>query len=106
MACTKSSIEVIKTLIEKGASLNRVNKDGWTAFHLAARWEDASTLVEYVILLTRFTIKLMLLWPAIHSHSLVDQPPGQLHQLPGSIPSNVCLVARTMVSVYSRHTLE
>ena len=37
MACTKSSIEVIKTLIEKGASLNRVNKDGWTAFHLAAR---------------------------------------------------------------------
>lgn len=38
LACTKNSLDIIKYLVEHKADLNQVNKDGWTAFHIAVRY--------------------------------------------------------------------
>ena len=37
LACTKDNLEVVETLVSNGASLELVNKDGWTPFHIACR---------------------------------------------------------------------
>lgn len=37
LACTKDNKEIIKTLLSFGANPWCKNKDGWTAFHIAAR---------------------------------------------------------------------
>jgi hypothetical protein len=37
LACSKDNLEVIRVLVEAGASLVAVNKDGWNCFHIAAR---------------------------------------------------------------------
>lgn len=37
LACTKSSLDAIRTLVEAGAALDLRNKDGWTPFHIACR---------------------------------------------------------------------
>lgn len=44
----EESGKVIKLLLEKGAKLSLVNKDGWTAFHLAAREGDVGILRIFV----------------------------------------------------------
>ena len=37
MACAKAQVKAVEALIKAGGSLFRVNKDGWNAFHIAAR---------------------------------------------------------------------
>ena len=37
LACSKSHTEIVKMLVESGAKVSRANKDGWNAFHIAAR---------------------------------------------------------------------
>ena len=37
LACSKSHIGIVKKLVEYGAEVTRVNKDGWNSFHIAAR---------------------------------------------------------------------
>lgn len=39
LACTKDNVEIIKELICNGANPWYKNKDGWTAFHIAVRFE-------------------------------------------------------------------
>ena len=38
LACTKENVAVVETLVKSGASLDLVNKDGWTPFHIACRY--------------------------------------------------------------------
>ncbi len=38
LACAKSNTEIAKALLNAGANIDRVNKDGWNAFHLAVRY--------------------------------------------------------------------
>lgn len=38
LACTNDNVEVIKILLFHGADLWLKNKDGWTPFHIAARY--------------------------------------------------------------------
>ena len=45
LACTKkNNLKVVKILIEGQADLDLVNKDGWNAFHLAAREGDVDIM--------------------------------------------------------------
>ena len=37
LACTKQNLPVVEELVNGGASLSLVNKDGWTPFHIACR---------------------------------------------------------------------
>ena len=37
LACTKENLAVVEALVDSGASLSLVNKDGWTPFHIACR---------------------------------------------------------------------
>lgn len=37
LACSKSHFGIVKRLVEYGAGVKRVNKDGWNSFHIAAR---------------------------------------------------------------------
>jgi ankyrin repeat protein len=37
LACTKDNLEVIMKLVDAGANMGLVNKDGWNCFHIAAR---------------------------------------------------------------------
>lgn len=48
-ACYANNVDVVKTLIERGADINAKSGDGWTPLHSAARWsalECASILVN------------------------------------------------------------
>jgi len=44
IACAKGHLDVIKELVECGADVKRVNKDGWNGFHLACREGDIEVL--------------------------------------------------------------
>ncbi|XP_013412399.1 ankyrin repeat domain-containing protein 16-like [Lingula anatina] len=44
LACTKTNLEVIQELIQRGANISLKNKDGWNCFHLAVRVGYASIL--------------------------------------------------------------
>ncbi|KAK3731205.1 hypothetical protein QZH41_017738, partial [Actinostola sp. cb2023] len=48
LACTKSDLNVIDTLVKAGASLVQCNKDGWDCFHVAAR-EGHVNILEYLL---------------------------------------------------------
>ena len=37
LACTKARKEIVVALVNAGAGLRLVNKDGWNCFHVAAR---------------------------------------------------------------------
>ncbi|XP_065282245.1 ankyrin repeat domain-containing protein 16-like isoform X4 [Dermacentor albipictus] len=37
LACTKNHLEVVQTLVARGANTNLRNKDGWTPFHISCR---------------------------------------------------------------------
>lgn len=52
IAVVKSHIEAVKVLVDNGASLSRANKDGWTAFHIAAR---SSYTISFILILTTQT---------------------------------------------------
>ena len=39
LACTKADVDVIKLLIDNGAQTDLYNKDGWTPFHIACRYQ-------------------------------------------------------------------
>ena len=38
LACSKSHIEIVERLLQYGAQVGRLNKDGWNSFHIAARY--------------------------------------------------------------------
>ena len=38
LACTKDNIDIISELVNAGANPKLLNKDGWTAFHIATRY--------------------------------------------------------------------
>ena len=38
LACSKSHIEIVEKLLQYGAQVGRLNKDGWNSFHIAARY--------------------------------------------------------------------
>ena len=38
LACTRNNLDIVKKLIEAGASLTLVNKDGWNPLHIAIRY--------------------------------------------------------------------
>ncbi|KAK3103797.1 hypothetical protein FSP39_021966 [Pinctada imbricata] len=44
LACTKHDLDVIRILVEHGANLNLVNKDGWNPFHIACREGDIQVM--------------------------------------------------------------
>ena len=48
LACTKANLEVVEALVQNGASLSLVNKDGWTPFHIACRYCDRFSLIMVV----------------------------------------------------------
>ena len=48
LACTKQNDDIVKFLIEHGASPVLRNKDGWNSFHLACR-EGNATIVSYLL---------------------------------------------------------
>lgn len=50
LACAKGHFEVIKRLVEAGASLTLTNKDGWTPFHIACRTGDIR-IIRYFLAL-------------------------------------------------------
>ena len=39
LACTRDDLNIIKYLIEHNANIYQINKDGWNAFHIAARFD-------------------------------------------------------------------
>ena len=50
LACTKAGNEcIVSALLEGGANAKLKNKDGWTAFHLAARAAEEDTGVLEVL---------------------------------------------------------
>ena len=44
-----SNTEVLKLLIEKGADINALTYDKWTALHYAARYSDSVEVVKILI---------------------------------------------------------
>ena len=48
LACTKDDVNIVRTLVQAGASLDLRNKDGWTAFHLACRQGNVG-IVRYLL---------------------------------------------------------
>lgn len=38
LACSKSDLKMVETLLKYNANLCLVNKDGWSSFHIAARY--------------------------------------------------------------------
>ncbi|XP_029471369.1 ankyrin repeat domain-containing protein 16 isoform X2 [Rhinatrema bivittatum] len=48
MACTRKNLEVIKDLVDYGASPLLKNKDGWSSFHIASREGDVQ-IIEYLL---------------------------------------------------------
>jgi L-histidine N-alpha-methyltransferase len=48
LACTKDHLAVVQELVKSGASLNLVNKDGWTPFHVACR-EGHCDIIEFLL---------------------------------------------------------
>eukprot|EP00042_Codosiga_hollandica_P026955 m.130385 g.130385 ORF g.130385 m.130385 type:complete len:344 (+) comp52345_c0_seq10:26-1057(+) len=48
LACTRSSVEVVRMLVAAGADIHLRNKDGWTCFHVACKTGDAET-IKYLL---------------------------------------------------------
>ena len=48
LSCTKPNIGVIRLLIQSGANMRLVNKDGWNCFHIAAR-EGQTEILTYLL---------------------------------------------------------
>lgn len=48
LACTKQNEEIVRILVEHGASLTLRNKDGWNCFQLACR-EGNARIVSYFL---------------------------------------------------------
>ena len=45
LACTKSNLAIVQTLIDKGADQTLRNKDGWNSFHVACRYNQQKFLL-------------------------------------------------------------
>lgn len=48
LACTKPNLQVVVELVNGGANLFFVNKDGWTCLHIAAR-EGTTDIISYLV---------------------------------------------------------
>ncbi|XP_074645482.1 ankyrin repeat domain-containing protein 16-like isoform X2 [Tubulanus polymorphus] len=48
LSCTKSNLDVVRMLVDHGASTRLVNKDGWNGFHIACR-EGHSEIVSFLL---------------------------------------------------------
>ena len=48
LSCTKYNIDVIKVLVQSGANMRLINKDGWNCFHIAAR-EGRTDILSYLL---------------------------------------------------------
>ena len=48
LSCIKENLKLIQYLIERGADISIINKDGWNALHMAVR-EGHINVVKYLI---------------------------------------------------------